>query len=232
MAKNNKYDLLALGVKSTVAAIPYIGPVISETICQLIPHQRIDRIESMLISLSKKLEEFEIEKLKDRLDDPLRVDLLEEGVIQSARALSDERIDNISSLVKNSLSEEQISHNNQMRFFSVLKELSDVEIIMLMYSDICNQGGKRNEFYLKHKSILQHPPRENRKELAFYQSNKDHLLRLKLCRQTYDLINTPEPEFDHTTGKIKGTGFKITDFGRMFLESIDKAHPPHPNYDL
>ena len=127
------------------------------------------------------------------------------------------------------MSQSDVNHEEQMRYFSILKELTDTQIILLRYHDLCNQGGDRNSFNQTHKDTLKRPNESDIFDHELRESQWNHMVQLGLVRELFDFINNPEPKFDKKTGKVERAGLKITELGRRFLESIDQAEPLHPN---
>ena len=97
---SSKSDIAAILGKGLVGAIPFVGPLASEIVGSVIPNQRVDRIESLLKVLEEKIEEKGQSLIKDKINSPESVDLLEDGFVQASRSLSEERIDYIASLLK------------------------------------------------------------------------------------------------------------------------------------
>lgn len=87
-----KEDILTVLFKGAAGAIPIAGPLFSEIIGATVPNQRVDRIEELAKSLEKKLDKVSEEMLQQKIKEPETVDLFEDALIQSTRALSQERI--------------------------------------------------------------------------------------------------------------------------------------------
>jgi hypothetical protein len=124
-------DIAAIIGKGLLGAIPFVGPLAAEIVGAIIPNQRIDRIETVLRLLETKISEEDKEKVKQRIVSPESVDLIEDGFVQASRALSEERKEYIASLLKNSLTDDQLKHIEYKRLLSILGELNDLEVLIL-----------------------------------------------------------------------------------------------------
>ena len=90
--KTNKADYAVLIAKGTVGLIPHLGGMVAEIIGTLIPNQRVDRIIRFLEKLDVRVSHLESERVKSKLKHSQTIDLLEDGFLQAARAISDERL--------------------------------------------------------------------------------------------------------------------------------------------
>ncbi|HFD4059221.1 TPA: hypothetical protein ACF3XS_002964 [Vibrio parahaemolyticus] len=225
----NKSDVAAILGKGMVGAIPFIGPLAAEIVGSVIPNQRVDRIESMLQLLEAKLDGMEQSALKQKIMQPEYVDLVEDCFIQASRALSTERQDYIASLLKNSLSEEQVKYTEYKKLLTILSDLNDVEIIQLKSYSLYNDSDEYEEFWNTHEDILTPPlvymdsSEEDFDQEAFFSAYKMRLVALGLLKIKYKKPSRGQlPEFDEKTGMIKASGHDITQLGRLLLKSIDQ----------
>ena len=159
MKKNDlevrKEDLIASALKGVCGTLPIVGPSIAEIIGYLIPKQRIDRIASLLKALESKIDPEERAKVEARMLEEKSVDLMEDGFLQAVRALSEERIGHIASLLKNSLTDEDLEQNAYKRLLFLLGEINDIEVVILKSRSI--YGTEQQEFWEKHKDLLTVP---------------------------------------------------------------------------
>ena len=227
----NKTDITVSITKGVIGAVPVVGPLIAEVIGNLIPNQRIDRIISFVKVLETKIQDLGVEQVKAKFANPGFVDLLEDGFFQVARALTKERIEYIASVIKNSLSEEEIEYVEAKKLLWLLGELNDIEIIILR--SYLLHPMEDQEFWEKHKSILDAPraymgaPKQDIDKSVIHKSYKEHLLRLGLTKSRFKRARRGElPEFDEKTGMMKCTGYEVTYLGRLLLQYIDLAKTP------
>lgn len=224
---HNKSDIVAILGKGFIGAIPFVGPLVGEIVGNLIPNQRIDRIASLLKALESKIDEEERAKVEERILEEKSVDLMEDGFLLAARALSEERIDHIAALLKNSLTGEDLEHLAYKRLLSLLGELNDIEVLILKSHSI--GFAQQQEFRRKHQDALTPPrvhlgsPREVVDKGAIYDTHNANLVRLDLLKMRFRKPRRQElPEFDNRTGMMKANGYEITPLGMLLLRSIDQ----------
>jgi len=83
---NRLPDRVAASLRAAVSAIPFAGGALSEIISEVIPNQRMDRIERFLIFLSEEMEAMRATNQYPRSEGP-QLELLETG-LRSAAATS------------------------------------------------------------------------------------------------------------------------------------------------
>ena len=223
-----KSDLIASALKGVCGALPIVGPSIVEIIGYVIPSQRIDRIASLLKALEAKIDPEEKAKVEAKMLEEKSVDLMEDGFLQAARSLSEERIEHIASLLKSSLTDEDLEHIAYKRLLSLLGELNDLEVLILQsYSGSITQ---QQEFHRKHQGIVTGPvvhlgsSREEVDKHAIHEAHKTNLARLGLLKIRFQRPRQGQsPEFDEKTGMMKASGYEITSLGRLLLRSIDQS---------
>lgn len=223
----NKSDVVANLLKGYLGGLPVLGPPIAEIIGNLIPNQRIDRIASLLKALEAKIDPEEKTKVEVKMLEEKSIDLMEDGFLQAARALSEERIDNIASLLKNGLTDEGIEEIAYKKLLSLLGELNDLEVVILKsYNGDIKQ---QQEFRKKHHNVLLPPvvthgsSQEKIDKHAIYETYKTNLARLDLLKMSFVIPKSgQQPEFSKETGMMKSQGYRITNLGRLLLRSIDQ----------
>jgi hypothetical protein len=216
--------------KGLIGAIPFVGPLAAEIVGAVIPNQRIERIESLLTILESKITEEDKTKIEERIYSPESVDLIEDGFIQASRALSGERTDYIASLLKNSLTNDQLEHIEHKRLLSILGQLNDLEVLILKSHSMYRGAEEHNEFWEKHETALTSPmaylgsSQEEVDKHTLFKTHRAHLANLELLRLKFKKPKRGEsPEFDEKTGMIKSNGYEITPLGRLLLRSIDQG---------
>ena len=225
---NSKVDIAVAISKGAVGALPFIGPLVAEVVGTLIPNQRIDRIERFLKKLDEKVQSLDREDIEERFESPEFVDLLEDGMYQAARALSDERLDYISSLLRNGLADDKLRHIELKRLLSLLDETNDVEVVILRAQAYHPESDPDTTFRDRHQNVLRfraatkQSSQREMDEAAVYGNFKNHLERLGLLRPRFKRPRRGElPEFDRKTGRMKTSGHEITPLGRLLLRQID-----------
>lgn len=224
-----KNDLIASALKGVCGTLPIVGPSITEIIGYLIPRQRIDRIVSLLKALESKIDPEEKAKVESRMLEEKSIDLMEDGFLQAARALSEERIEHIASLLKNGLTDEDLEQSAYKRLLFILGEINDIEVLLLKFYTKLTTMGRAREFQSKHPGILTAYINigTSQKEVdkhAVCEAYTTNLSRLGLIKSIFDKPRRDElPELDEQTGMMKSSGYYITDLGRLLLRSIDQG---------
>ncbi len=225
--KTSATDIKVSIAKGIVGIAPFIGPLVAEIIGNIIPNQRIDRLGSFIQMLDDKLAQIDKPTIEAKLNTPEYIDLLEDGFMAAARALSKERREQIASLFKNSLAKPDLAASQAKKLLQLLSELSDAEIILLQfYAKLTSPD--HDAYLAAHKDVIQGPTAyiraspETLDQAALHETMKAHLLRLELIRPHF---RTPQsghaPEFDNTTGMMKISSTGITWLGRLLLRIID-----------
>jgi hypothetical protein len=98
----NKTDIAVAIGRGVIGAVPFVGPLIAEVMSVLIPNQRIDRWTRFIEWLDQKVAGLEQQRVQQEFSRPEFIDLLEDGFVHASRALSDERLEYLASLLKNS----------------------------------------------------------------------------------------------------------------------------------
>ena len=224
-----KKDVVASVLKGYLSSLPVLGPIVAEMIDDLIPNQRIDRIASLLRALESKINPEEKAKVEARILEEKSVDFLEDGFLQATRALSEERIEYIASLLKNGLTDEDLEENAYKRLLSILGEINDIEVLLLKYHTKITTIGRAEEFRRKYPGILTDYLfiGTSQKEVdthAICEAYTINLSRLGLIKSMFDRPWKDElPELDEETGMMKSSGYYITDLGRLLLRVINQS---------
>ena len=208
-------DYVVSAAKAVLGAAPFVGNLLGELVGVVIPNQRTDRLVKFAIELESRLV-----SLEDRARDQLRTnehfsELLEEGLRQASRSLSDERREYIASIVANSLTPDAIASEESRHLLRILGELNDIEIIWLRFYVDKSMGGDA-EFRDKHREILrpisrsQGQPQSEFDRAALQDSYKQHLFQLGLL----------EAEMTSSGSTSDRINYKLTSLGRLLLKQI------------
>ena len=95
--QNNRVNTVVAVIKWVLGAVPFAGGAMAELIGTVLPNQRLERITAFLIELDKRLGKIEIEKLNQN---KFALDLIEDGIHQAVRVLSDSRNTYLASFLK------------------------------------------------------------------------------------------------------------------------------------
>ena len=118
--KLQRMDYVASVAKAALGAVPFVGSLLVELAGVVIPDQRADRLAKYAEALERKLAQLEQEFVRVQLTDENFTDLMEEGLRQAARSVSDERRDYIASVVANGLSTEEIAFQESRHLLRIL----------------------------------------------------------------------------------------------------------------
>jgi hypothetical protein len=121
---------LAAGLRGALSLFPF-GGVVAELITRGIPNQRMDRVSAYIGELESRLAALKASKREEALLDPEKIDLIEEGAFQSARATTGDRIERIAELVANGLAAESAEVLTRKGLASLLRQVDDEELAIL-----------------------------------------------------------------------------------------------------
>lgn len=223
--RTNRADVAVILAKGGIGAIPFVGPLVAEVVGALIPNQRIDRIERFAQALADQVRDLDRVLMERRAKEPGFVDLFEDGLHQSARALSDERIRYIASLVVHGLCAEEARSLQFKHLLGILHELDDNEVILLASHAVRFQHDEA--FWELHANVLAPArafigaPREELDKASIQKSYESHLRRLHLVEDIYETSQSGQPQrFDDKTGMPKVRGRRLAPLGRLLLRTI------------
>jgi hypothetical protein len=212
--------------------VPFAGSLLVELAGTVFPNQRMDRIVKYARVLEHKLSSLQQDFVRSQLTNENFTDLLEEGMRQAARSLSDERREYIANLIANSLSEQDVEYVEAKHLLRMLSEINDIEVIWLRYHLV---PGIRvdKEFREKHANIINNPIVASMADTqyvhdkeALQDSYKKHLAQLGLLEPEYNIDRkTKSPKYDSFTGVPKIRGFQLSPLGRLLLRYIGFSEP-------
>lgn len=213
--------LVSLG-KGAAGLIPMVGGPLAEIIGNVIPGQRADRIARYLRSLSSRVEQLEADVQEALLRDPEKVDLIEEGGYQAARATSNERIEMIVEAVARGLSLDDADLVRRKRLLTILGELDEDEMILLNAHGRAYGHCHDDPFADVRRPHPTHmnSSMEDIEQEHLYESGPNHLLRMGLLRKNYGTVKRGQlPDFDPRAGDFSHR-VEISQLGRMLLKEI------------
>lgn len=146
----------ALRIGASIAgAVPFAGATIQTVLTEAIPNVRAERVEAYIRQLQDQIDEL---KLKLALEKPEGLDLFEEGLWQSARAISDERKKYVAELVSKGLQQTDFEQQETRHFMRILEQLDDRQIVLLAQYHPANRPTVGNEqgtkFHTMNKEVL------------------------------------------------------------------------------
>lgn len=128
-------DKLAAAARGIAAACPVIGGLVAEAVNSIIPNQKLDRVIGFLRYLDERVSilDRDLSGAASRLQDERGLDLLEDGIVQAARAVTEERRTRIGNLLARSLTQEELKYAESKKLLNLLRELTDAELLFLVY---------------------------------------------------------------------------------------------------
>ena len=189
----NNRDRLASVVKSLAGVLPFAGTMVGEVIDSVIPGLRIERVVTFLKAIDERVGEIDeqLTNFHNNLKSEEGIDIFEEGIIQSSRAVSEDRKLRLASLIANSLTAEQLKYSEVRKLLNIYSELTDPEVIWLIYYSLnpFTSQGHQIEWLNKHPEILKpisrqvSAPQEQHERAAIQDSYKGTLFRLGLTTE-------------------------------------------------
>jgi hypothetical protein len=174
----------------------------------VIPRQRLDRVVEMVRILADQISGLQQDFVWERMLREGFADLLAASFPQAARS-TDERLAYIASVLKNSITSDDLRHEEEDELLSLLNELNDSELIILGWHGTDMVGPEVEEYRQRHEDVLQDPIEEigrsdeQMRQDALKLHYRDHLERLGLLQTS-------------ASGQRR-----ITSLGRLLLERID-----------
>jgi len=217
---------VAIG-KSAAGLVPIFGGPLAEIIGVVVPGQRADRIAAYLRALASRVDALAEEVRQGLHSNAEKIDLIEEGGYQAARATSPDRVEQIVEAVSRGLVEDDAHVVRRKRLLLIFGELDDDEVSLLNAYGRSYAGADRDAFGKVNRPAPTHmrssPDEIERNRL--YELGTEHLLRLGLLKKNYGNVKKGElPEFDVRKGDFKHN-IGISPLGRMILKEIGLPTP-------
>lgn len=127
----NAKDRLVAATRGALNAVPFAGGILGELITEVIPGQRHDRIVAYIRLLESRIGAMEAAAASAALANPEKIDLIERGGFQAARATSRERIAQIVEVVAHGLEADAAEIIRRKRLIELLGEIDDDEVAVL-----------------------------------------------------------------------------------------------------
>ncbi len=219
-------DYVTSAARAALGTVPFVGSLLAELAGTVIPNQRIVRIVKFAQALEHRLSNLEEEFIRAQISDEQFTDLLEEGLRQSARSLTDERRNYIAAIIANSLSSQDIEYIESKHLLQILGEINDIEVVWLRFY-LDHSMNSDNEFRERHQNLLQPlatsmgSSHEEFDKEALQKSYKEHLTQLGLLKHLYKVDpKTKAPKYNASTGTPEVTRYDITPLGKLLLRQI------------
>ncbi|MDT7848188.1 hypothetical protein Q9292_01095 [Methylophilus sp. VKM B-3414] len=224
--QNQSVDYVTSAAKAVLGMVPFAGSLLAELAGSIIPNQRIDRLSKFSIELEARLAKLDKDLLRARLSDENFTDLMEEGIRQAARSVSDERRQYLASLLANGVDDVTVSFIESKHLLRILGELNDIEVLWLRYYLTPSIGGDIS-FLEKHQEVLKPIfagigcDEATLDKQALQNSYMTHMIELGVLSPRYETdMKTNQPVFDLFSGRMKIRGYEITLLGKLLLRQI------------
>ncbi|OOG66731.1 hypothetical protein B0E45_26195 [Sinorhizobium sp. A49] len=222
----DKRDVGVAVLRAVAGSVPLAGAVLSELVTNLVPDQRMDRLEKYLTELARRLDEVaQPDRLRELFDDPTNVALMEDGAYQAARAITGERIQRIVDCVAYGIAAGEVDNLLKRRVLTTLGELDDQHLAILRAHSIPSYRAV-DRLRPRPVATLGRPPslKELEGTMLWYSALGklermallDFKPKLKAIENLY-----PVPQYDRE-GRLEGT-YQITSFGSQLLVSAGLA---------
>ncbi|WP_029582375.1 hypothetical protein [Bradyrhizobium sp. URHD0069] len=218
-------DRTAAVIRSVISNIPIVGQALAEVITEIVPNQRIERVEKYLLYLSEEIDSLRIANVDAAMKKPENVDLIEDGAYQAVRALSDERKRYLARAVAQGIRSDEKDKLNEKRVLVLIGDLDDGDLLLLDAFASRNKGREKFAKLRPAQPTINNQDPLVRERWGLYQASIDRLTRLSLLNKHVDLDSkTKLPSFDTFTGEPKGN-LEVTALGRLVLNRAGLTDP-------
>lgn len=212
-------DKVVAATKSVSSMVPMVGGLLGELLTSSAPNQRTERIVSYIRKLERRLATLEESVTSNILSSPEKIDLIEEGGFQAARATSEERIERVVEIVANGLEAEESEIIRRKRLLKLLGQIDDDEFAILRAYGRSYAGGDHNAF--SEINIPEPPTLDSHsgviQQNKLYELGKMRLTQLGLLQKNYGSLKKDQlPEFDPRSGDFKHR-LEVSYLGRLLL---------------
>lgn len=210
----NRRDRLVSVAKATAAAVPFVGGVISELLTETIPELRFDRAVAFIRELDKELRRIgaRLENVERNLRNEQGIDLLEEGVLQASRSVSQDRKLRLARLVARSLGGKELEYEQARSLLNLYRNLTDPEIIWLLFYSMTPVLGRgpHSDWIEQHPEVL----KPISKEMGAPQEQHERAAIQDLWKENLERYGLIQP---------RGKSMSITMLGRMLVRHIEEG---------
>ena len=192
-------DRIAAVLRSIASTIPFAGGLLTEIINELIPNQRIDRVERFLLALASELHHAGNLAGLPTSQGP-KLELFESGLRAASQTSISVKILYLAKCVASGLSQDEGEAIRVQRIMRIISELDPEEMTVLL-SYTKRSFSDAQEFREQHATVFDIPTlvlgsdHTVRKRNAEYEAAERHLISLGLLAE--------EIRFDTKTGTAK-----------------------------
>jgi hypothetical protein len=205
----NEVDHAVNAWSATISALPGAGSILAEVVRTIVPNQRMDRMGEYLKELDIELSDVRRDLLETKTGTQEFGDLFRDTAYQAADTSSQDRRHRLAALLRNSLTHDEIAHEQERKLLSILGQLNDAELIILGYFGTDMVGEKADEYLRRHGDLVMAPMLET--------GMSDEESHDETMKQEY---RTTLNRLGLTAPNNRGSEH-ITRFGRLLLHYID-----------
>ena len=214
-------DMLASGLRMALSAAGPLGAVVSEFVTQLVPQQRVDRLEHFVEQLNQKFLGLH-DELRERVQSsaPFAV-LTEETTLAAVRTESAERRSDLAALLRSGFDHDDARVEEDLALARLLERLNEPQVLLLMsYGNFKRVMGdtELRDFQLKYPGVFQvHPPTQtsgpdDRRRWAIHNHYVAELVSFGLLEDEEGIVKSG------LRRKVR-----ITPLGRLLLQLVGRA---------
>ena len=214
-AGNAAPDRIVAALRAVASAVPIAGGVLAEIVNEIIPNQRIDRIESYLKNLAIEIDALKMDDVSDRMLRPSNIALIEQGAYQAARAISEERRKRIAACVARGISNSDKEAAGFERVLWLIGEMDDHELALLA---AYFTGNSKSWARLGSQHATINAKQSDRDRALLHKAALIKLEKLGVFDFRYDYKpGTTDPVFEKSSGKPRGF-YEISAIGRLVVK--------------
>ena len=157
--ETNEIDHFVSAVHATLGAVPGIGPLMAAIVTSVIPRQRLDRVAEMVRILDEQLGDLQEDFVRERMLKAGSADLVQAALHQAGTS-AEERLPYIAALLKNGITSDELSYEQEKTLLALLGQLNDSELIILGWHGTDMVGAEAEEYRERHEDVLQDPIEE------------------------------------------------------------------------
>ncbi len=223
----NNTDKMVRAFNAALGEIPILGGALGELFSSVIPNQRIDRMVEFIKILNEKLTSQEQELLKSQILDENFSGLLQDVIESAIKTIGKERKNHLAKILQSGLTSNKEELMELRLITRILKEINDIEIIILKYHSILTSN-ESSIFFQKNKNILESEllfvgaSKEQEKQHFMYKGYLYHLVSLGLLDVNYEVKEESNRISDKSEFKINSKNHGITEFGKMIVELLNE----------
>ena len=222
----NSADITAIILKSTCKLAPVVGGFIGEIVGQLIPNQRINRVQQYSEILGKMFEELDETLLPILIANNNFIEFVEDSYYHAIRSATQKRMEQIAHIVFEGIKSRDTEFSERRHIFQILSQINDIEIIILGYF-LYKKYGNSRKYQEKYPEIFEREyydypeDSDQRDKSAILESYYGHLTGLGLLVQNYSIDNKSVSDTKNRISLVNPNGLSISRSGKLLLRYLN-----------